>query len=150
MIAGDRGRQAPWSTGDLVLLAAVVAAGGVLCGLAWNGVATRSRLEDQTGWIVLGVAGFLLAAAAQRLWLRRARRAVASYAAAVQGPVAVLIEEPPAPPTLVRGRDDLVATGGLRHFHRPDCPIAAGQGWSAEPRRAHEAAGRTPCGICLP
>jgi hypothetical protein len=61
-----------------------------------------------------------------------------------------LIDEPPAPPSVVTTGEGLVATGDMRHFHRSDCPIAAGRGWSAEPRRSHEAVGRTPCGICQP
>lgn len=147
---GDRGRQAPWSTGDLVRLIVGVAVPAVIIALAWNGTATRSQLDDQTGLVGLGVAGFLVAVLAQSLWLRSGRRAVATHAAAVQTSVASLVNEPPVPPSVVTTGDGLVATGDMRHFHRPDCPIAAGRGWSAEPRRNHEAAGRTPCGICTP
>ncbi|MEW6472106.1 MAG: hypothetical protein AB1679_07540 [Actinomycetota bacterium] len=138
----------PWSRGDVVRLTVGVAAGGILVAMAWNGTATRSRLDDQTGFIVLGVAGFLVAVFAQSLWLKRGRRAVAAYAATVQTTVAALADQPPTAP--VRAGDGLVATAGIRHFHRSDCPIAAGRGWSSEPRRSHEAAGRTPCGICAP
>lgn len=146
---GDRGRQAPWSTGDLVRLIVGVAVPGVIIALAWNGAATRSQLDDQTGFVGLGVAGFLVAVLAQSLWLRSGRRAVAAYAVAVQTSVASLVGEPPVPPSAVTTGDGLVATGGMQHFHRPDCPIAAGHGWSAESRRAHETAGRTPCGLCF-
>jgi peptidoglycan/LPS O-acetylase OafA/YrhL len=140
----------PWSRADLVRLAIGVVTGGVVVALAWNGAATRSQLDDQTQYIVLGVAGFLVAVVAQSLWLKRGRRAVAVYATAVEATVAALVEEPPVLPSPVTSSDGLVATGGMRHFHRPDCPIAAGQGWSTEPRRSHETAGRTPCGICRP
>jgi hypothetical protein len=138
----------PWSRGDVVRLIAGVATGGIVVALGWNGAATRAQLDDQTGFVVLGVAGFLVAVMAQSLWLKRGRRAVAAYATAVQSTLAALVDRPPAAP--VTSGDGLVATGGMRHFHRPDCPIAAGRGWSAEPRRSHEAAGRTPCGICSP
>ena len=141
----------PWSRADLVQLAIGVVTGGVVVGLAWNGAATRSQLDDQTQYIVLGVAGFLVAVVAQSLWLKRGRRAVALYAATVQTTVASLVaEESPTGPSLAASSEGLVATGEMRHFHRPDCPIAVGQGWSTEPRRSHEAAGRTPCGICTP
>ena len=141
----------PWSRADLVQLAIGVVTGGVVVGLAWNGAATRSQLDDQTQYIVLGVAGFLVAVVAQSLWLKRGRRAVALYAATVQTTVASLVtEERPTGPSVPASREGLVATGEMRHFHRPDCPIAAGHGWTSEPRRSHEAAGRTPCGICQP
>jgi hypothetical protein len=149
---GDRGRRAPWSAGDNVRLLVGVAIPGVIIALAWNGVATRSRLDDQTGFVGLGVAAFLVAVLAQSLWLRSGRRAVAAYAVAVRTSVASLVDEPSVAPSVsvVTTGDGLVATGRMQHFHRPDCPIAAGQGWSSEPRRSHEAAGRTPCGICSP
>ena len=138
----------PWSRGDAVRLIVGVAAGGIVVALAWNGAATRSQLDDQTGFIVLGMAGFLVAVLAQSVWLKRGRRAVAAYAAIVQTTVAALVEQPRAAP--VTGGAGLVATAGMHYFHRPDCPIASGRGWGAEPRRSHEAAGRTPCGICRP
>ncbi len=137
-----------WSRADLVRLAIGIATGGVVVAVAWNGAATRSQLDDQTGFIVLGVAGFLVAVLAQSLWLKRGRRAVGAYATTIQASVAALVERPSATP--MTGPDGLVATGDMRHFHLPDCPIAAGRGWSAEPRRYHETAGRTPCGICQP
>ena len=138
----------PWSRGDVVRLIVGVAAGGIVVGLAWNGAATRGQLDDQTGFIVLGVAGFLVAVLAQSVWLTRGRRAVAAYAATVQTSVAALVVQPPA--ASVSGSPGLVATDGMHHFHRPDCPIASGRGWSAHPRHIHAAAGRTPCGICRP
>jgi hypothetical protein len=138
----------PWSRGEVVRLTVGVAAGAIAVVLAWNGAATESQLDDQKGFIAIGVAGFLVAVLAQSLWLRQGRKAVVAYAATVQTSVGGLLEQPPATP--VSGGDGLVAAAEMHHFHRPDCPIAAGRGWSAEPRRNHEAAGRTPCGICTP
>ena len=137
-----------WSRADLIRLTVGIATGGVVVAVAWNGAATRSQLDDQTGFIVLGVAGFLVAVLAQSVWLKRGRRAVATYATTIQAAVAAFVEQPSVTP--MTATDGLVATAGMLHFHRPDCPIAAGRGWSAEPRRHHETAGRTPCGICRP
>ena len=39
---------------------------------------------------------------------------------------------------------------GMQHFHRSECPIAAGRSWTPLSRPTHEAAGRTACGICQP
>ena len=140
----------PWSRGHFVRLAVIVGLGGVACGLAWNGASTRFRLEDQTPWIVLGVAGFLVAAIAQVLFLRQGRRAVAVYGAQVQGSVAALIQDRIATPAQLGSVTGLVAAEGMAHFHRPECPIVAGRRWLPESRQVHETAGRTPCGICRP
>ena len=140
----------PWSRGHFVRLAVIVAVGGLACALAWNGTATRSRLEDQTGWVAIGVTGLLVAAVAQLVWLRQGRRAVAAYGAAVQASVASLVHDRVAAPAQAGSAGGLVAAEGMAHFHRPECPIAAGRPWPPEPRRVHEAAGRTPCGICQP
>ena len=140
----------PWSRGHFVRLAVLVVLGGVVCALAWNGTATRSRLEDQTAWVALGVAGLLMAAVAQVTWLRSGRRAVAVHSAQTQASVAALIRDRIAAPSTPRSASGFVAAEGMAHFHRRECPIAAGQPWPPEPRRVHEAAGRTPCGICAP
>jgi hypothetical protein len=140
----------PWSRGDFVRLVGLVVLGGLACALAWNGTSTRIRLADQTAWIGLGVAGFFVAAVAQFVWVVQGRRAVAAHGARTQASVAALVRDridapmPPVSPT------ELVAAAGMLHFHRSACPIAAGRGWSADPRGVHEAAGRTPCGICKP
>ena len=141
--------RAPWTTTDLVRLIIPVVAGAVVVALAWNGVSTRARLDDQTGWITVGVAGFALAAAGQMVWIQRGRRAVAIHAARIQDDVAALISHQSRPQPVTGRAEGLVAAAGMRHFHRSDCPIAVGRGWRPEPRGAHEAAGRTPCGICF-
>jgi hypothetical protein len=146
----DRSRRAPWSANDLTVLIVIVAAGGILCAIGWNGASTRSRLDDQTGWITLGVAGFAVAVAGQTIWLRRGRRAVAAHAARVRGNVSCVVQDRSRHATLTARPDEVVATERMRHFHRPNCPIARGRGWAPVPRRTHEAAGRTPCGICAP
>jgi hypothetical protein len=142
--------KAPWSRGDFVRLVGLVVLGGLACALAWNGTSTRIRLADQTAWIGLGVSGFFVAAVAQFVWLVKGRRAVAVHGARIQASVAALIQDRIAAPTPSVSVAGFVAAEGMQHFHRPHCPVAVGRGWSAEPRGVHEAAGRTPCGICKP
>ena len=141
--------RAPWSNGDVVRLAAGVMAGAVVCGVAWIGASGHAELSDQTGWVAVGVAGFLLAVAGQAQWLLRGRRAVNTQAARVMTGVAAVTPAGGRPAPAVAA-ERLVAAEGLRHFHRPDCPIAAGHGWVPVSRSAHEAARRTACGICRP
>jgi hypothetical protein len=147
-----RGGRAPWNGGDLVRLIVIVAVGAVVCAVAWTGASGHAQLKDQKGWIAVGVAGFLVAVAGQSLWLRQGRRAVAAHAARVMGDVAALTPDVShrSTPRAVSPEQHLVAADGMRHFHRPDCPIATGRAWTPLPRRAHEATGRTPCGICQP
>ena len=142
--------RAPWSNGDLVRLVAVVAAGGVLCAVAWTGASGHAELKDQTGWVAVGVTGFLLAVAGQGLWLVRGRRAVTAHATRVMTAAAALSPARVGPVGVADGGDRLVAAEGMRHFHRVGCPIAAGRNWTPVTRPVHEAAGRTACGICQP
>lgn len=140
----------PWSRGHFVSLAIIVALGGAVCALAWNGTSTRSQLDDQTPWIALGVAGFLVAAGAQVVFLRQGRRTVVTHGVEVQASVMSLVQVRTAAPSEHGSATGLVAAEGMAHFHRPECPIAAGRPWQPEPQHVHEAAGRTPCGICVP
>jgi len=140
----------PWSRGHVVSLAVIVALGGVACALAWNGTSTRSQLDDQTPWIAVGVGGFLVAAAAQVVFLRQGRRAVLAHGVEVQASVASLVQVRTAAPSQPGSATGLVAAEGIAHFHRSECPIAVGRPWQPEPRHVHESAGRTPCGICVP
>ena len=151
MTRPDDGGRAPWATPDLVRLIAFVATGAVGCAVAWTGVSAHAELGDQTGWIALGVAAFGVAVVGQSLWLRQGRRAVAAHAARVLGGAAALAPAGPrGAPVTASATEQLVAAEGLRRFHRSECPIAAGHGWSPLPRRTHEAAGRIACGICKP
>jgi len=144
------GGRAPWVARDLVRLIGFVVVGAVGCAVAWTGASAHAELSDQKGWIALGVTALAVAVAGQWLWLRQGRRAVAAHATRVLGEAAALAPAgSPAAPVMASEADQLVAADGLNRFHRPDCPIAAGRGWSPLPRRAHEAAGRTACGICL-
>ena len=144
-----RGGRAPWDTGALVRLIVIVAIGAVLCAVAWTGASGHAEFKDQKGWVAVGVAGFLVAVAGQSLWLKQGRRAVAAHAAQLMGQAAALAPAASGPAAVTAGSDRLVAADGMRHFHRPDCPIAAGRGWAPVARRVHESAGRTPCGICF-
>jgi hypothetical protein len=145
----DHDGRAPWSNGELVRVIAGVAVGAAVFTVAWVGASGHAELDDQKGWLAVGVFGFFLAVAAQGLWIVRGRRAVAGHAARVMGDVAALTPalETTRPASAV---EQLVAADGMRRYHRPDCPIAQGRGWSPLPRPAHESAGRTACGICRP
>ena len=148
----DRGGRAPWSNGELVRLIAGVGVGAVVFTVAWVGASGHAELKDQTGWLAVGVAGFFLAVAAQWLWIARGRRALSAHAARVMGEVAALapVAGAAVPTRPAAAVEQLVAADGMRRYHRPECPIALGRGWSPLSRPAHESAGRTACGICRP
>jgi hypothetical protein len=146
----DQVGRAPWDTGELVRLIAGVAVGAAVFTIAWVGASGHAELKDQTGWLAVGVTGFFLAVAGQGLWIVRGRRALAARAARVMGEVAALAPASAGATRPARVVEQLVAADGMRRYHRPECPIASGRGWSPLPRPAHESAGRTPCGICQP
>lgn len=141
--------QAPWTARDLVRLLGVVGAGFIVCVVAWAGAANRTQLDDQTSWVSLGVLGLAVAGAGETMWLRHGRRTVREYRARLLGHVSTLTELR-APGVSRAVSQELMAAEGMRHYHRPDCPIATGRGWDPLPRGTQESAGRTPCGICRP
>jgi hypothetical protein len=137
----------PWAPGEGLQWGVFLALGHVLCLVAWWLVSREAGFNHQARWAALGVAGFVVVAYADVSWLLRARWAV------MQRRRRLLPDSPPdSVPAAVVG---LVGSGvvvgeGLVHFHRPDCPLAAGKGWRLVDREAALAGGRRQCGMCEP
>jgi hypothetical protein len=136
----------PWSTDDVLRAAGMVAAGGVMCVIAWATISARPRVGSQVGFVPLAVGGLVVAFLGQAAWLLRGRRALGERAR-------MLLGAPPAAgprrSTAIARATDLVAGEGLRWFHRADCPLAANQGFAAS-HGEHTRAGRHPCRVCQP
>jgi hypothetical protein len=135
----------PWAPGEGLQWGVSLALGHVLCLVAWWLVSREAGFNHQARWAALSVAGFVVVAYADVSWLLRARWAVmqrrrrllpdaAPEAAVVASPVGV----------------GVVVGEGLVHFHRPDCPLAAGKGWRSVEREVALAGGRRRCGMCEP
>jgi len=136
--------RSPWATQDGLRAGVLVGSGAAACLVAWAAASGRAAVADQTGFVSLGVAGFLVAFAGEVSWVLRGRRAVGRRAVLLLG----------GPPQARSGwaaprADELVAGAGLRLYHRADCRLA-GSAWAADGRAGHEAAGRRPCGVCRP
>jgi len=142
----------PWTTRDFARLVPVLGGGVLVCAVAWTAASGQTSLEDQVGWMSLGVMGLAVCFSAQAIWLLRGRRAVHAYVRDVLGcsgsPLAMTdrrsVTQAGAPSGL------LVAGEDLRRFHRPECPIASGREWPTGARELHEESGREACGVCRP
>ena len=126
----------------------VVAAGFVMCAVAWWNAGGENRLDDQTGAIWLGVAGLAVAVLGEAVWLRADRRALLQYRGRLLQHAAGL-EDVVIPAGATAG-EDLVAVDGMQRYHRTGCPIARLSPGTAASRAEHESFGRQPCGICRP
>ncbi len=123
--------------------------GAVLFFVGTGIVGNETVYDDQVPGINVAIVGVVLANAAGVLLLLAGRRSVTARRVAVLGAVPKAQENvasitPPASSTVLIGGE------GLTHFHRADCPMAAGRDWPALERAAHESAGRTTCGVCKP
>ena len=157
----NRGGQAaprvePWRLGDLVMLYLVNAFGLVVAAVGWYGSSGTGRFERQAAWTNVAIAGTVILAIANTVWLMAGRRAVAGRyrrimtslasppLAAVTEHLRTVTSESPA------GEGALVAMPSMRWYHRPGCLCATRKAVVPATRAAHEKAGRQPCGVCQP
>ena len=132
-----------WSRRDAGMLGTLLAVGGVLVVASWFFAAGRADAGDQLVFVSLALIGALVGMAAVVGWIVRGRRALSARRGRLLGTA------PPARADAARAVD-LVAGPGGRWFHRSDCLLVDGRGWSASPRREHESAGRLACPGCRP
>jgi len=135
--------------GGIVLVALVVI---VSC---WYTISGKDNWNDQVASMNLALASLVVAQAAGIGLLLAGRRVIglrrvallgeasedyvpASAAASAAGPVA-------AASSVV-----LVGEAGRAHYHRADCPMAAGRNWPEASELELQRAGLTPCGVCRP
>lgn len=134
----------PWAPADTIRWMVIWLVGIILWAFAWWFSAAESNFFDQTRWISLAVAAFLLVAWGEISWLMRARASV------VQRELRLFDsfeqQDLAAPPSEVF----LVAGNGLLHFHRSDCVLALGKEWPAISRDIAVRDGLRACGVCDP
>lgn len=132
-----------WSRREAGWLAGVLAIGGVLVALSWFFAAGRADAGDQLLFVSLALVGVVVGLAAVVGWLVRGRRLISARRGLLLG------SPPPEAATGARAVE-LVAGPGGRWFHRADCLLVDGRGWTPSPRREHESAGRLACPGCRP
>jgi hypothetical protein len=127
--------------GNLVALASIT--GG------WWAVSGSRSASDQHSLFLVGLAGVLLAGAANGVWLGAGRKAIRTTRSAILStpPEGALSGNPGVTDTSCEA---LVSGNGMSWYHRSGCPLASGKSVAPATRRAHEVAGRTPCAVCRP
>ena len=127
--------------GNLVALAAMAS--------AWWAVSGSRSASDQHSLLMVGLAGVLMAGAANGVWLGAGRRSIRTARSAIL----------PTPPEGVLGANSgvtgtrseaLFSGNGMSWYHRSGCLLSVGKSVGPATRRDHELAGRSPCEVCRP
>jgi hypothetical protein len=148
-----------WGAEDLLRWAITTSLGGIVIAVAWYIAAGEATFGQQVGPLDAALAGLLLSAVGNLVWLLRGRRALGErrrlllpdLAGATASDDAHAVVVGPKPENATTVDAVFLAGEGMERFHRPECALAAGRtGWTTATRQAHEDAGRRPCGICRP
>lgn len=129
----------PWEDGHVLQLCATSALGLVAIVVGWYGASGSALVDRQTLWLNLGVAGTVVAALGNCVWLLRGRGAVGARRRQL-----VSMAPSPSSPPAASGGAGLVRASGMARVHRADCPLVAGK----KVRKAVTADGDA-CGVCL-
>jgi hypothetical protein len=142
----------PWRVGDAVTLYLATVMGFALIALAWYGAAGTAKLSTQLAWVNVGAVGVAVLGTGNVLWLLAGRRAIGARRARL-----LRIDSVASTIALSRSADvaplpdgELVASVAMTRFHRATCLLASGKDMKGATRKAHERAGRRPCGVCRP
>jgi hypothetical protein len=138
------------------MLYLVNAFGLVVTAVGWYGSSGTGRFDRQAVWVNVAIAGTVILAIANTVWLMAGRRAVAGRYRTIMSSVAslplagVTEHRRKVTPDSPAGEGTLVATPSMRWYHRPGCLCATGKTVAPATRAAHEQAGRQPCWVCHP
>jgi len=132
-----------WTRRDAMVLAVLLAVGGVLVALSWFFAAGRADAGDQLAFVTLAVVGTMVGVTGAVLWTAHGRRLINVRRSLLLGTA-----PPPAADHAVATA--LVAGPTGKWFHRADCLLAENRGWPTSTRAQHESAGRHACPGCRP
>jgi hypothetical protein len=128
-------------------------------GFAWFATSGEGVVDDQVVWVTVAAGALMLAGATSGAWLLAGRRAVGLRArhalpipdeGAVADVVDLRVKPPVAATAAATNGTGPVAASGMRHYHRPDCPLARGKAVAPAGRTDHVKSGRTACEVCQP
>lgn len=143
---------APWRVGDLASLVLAFFAAGVLLVVGWYLVSGAGTLSRQVTGLNVAVAGIVTEGVGIALWLMTVLRALGERRMSVL----TRLPEPAMSPyaanasVAVVDADGLVAGSRMTRYHRSSCSLVVGKPVVTAAEEEHQAAGRRPCGICLP
>lgn len=146
---GRNGQRLAWRDGDITMVSATALVGFVAIIGAWFGASGVGSVGQQVTWLNLALAGLVIFAVGNCLWLMRGRRAIGERRVSLVSLDSS--DEPPAQAgrTLERAASTatlrVVRVAGTTRVHHPDCPLVAGK----QVQPATVADGRS-CGVCSP
>jgi hypothetical protein len=143
----------PWGLQDHVRLAQSTALGasGLLVG--WYGLAQTVALSRQATFLVVGIAGLLVASGGLAAWLLAGLRSVRDRRVRVRTATVLVAEGLGARTAVVvttSQSEGLVATDAMTRYHRPDCLLVEGKMTDSASASDHERSGRSSCPVCVP
>jgi hypothetical protein len=144
-----------WSPVVVARWASAAGLAGLVMVGTWFVVGGKATWDDQRPWMSLAIAGLVAVAFVSLNVLLAGRRAIGLRRVQLLGDLPAPRQDRPvgvSAPTVVAGpaSEVLVAGEGLVRYHRSDCFLTDGRDYAAADRAAHRAAGRQPCGVCLP
>jgi RNase P/RNase MRP subunit p29 len=136
--------SSPWRRADVLALPLPYAIALACLLLAWLDGSRSLTVAQQMDPLNLGIAGVIVAGAANTIWLGGGRRRVALRRERLRRLVAGQCGEPQ---TAARpeAAGSVVGLPGGRRYHRPGCALVRGKPVAATGRD-----GRLPCGVCCP
>jgi hypothetical protein len=137
-------RSSPWRPADVLALPLPYAIALACLLLAWLDGSRSLTVAQQVDPLNLGVAGVIVAGAANAIWLGGGRRRVALRRERLRRLLAGRCGEPQAAARPESGGAVVGLPGGQR-YHRPGCALVRGK-----PVEATVRDGRLPCGVCGP
>lgn len=135
-------------------LVAAISAGVAVMLLAWYRASGTVLVDDQVRWASVGLTGAMVVAVAGFVAVsvvhRRMRLRLRSVEATLAPCLARMCSRTTAGSAATAAGNGvaLVASPNMQHYHRPDCPLAAGKAVRPAPRADHERAGRRTCAVC--
>jgi hypothetical protein len=142
----------PWTSDNVVRLVVLnVAALGLLI-TSWYLISGTTSLEEQVGWLKIGMLGLALSGVANGLWLMSGRRAVGLARVQVLGALqkAAAARETDRPARNEAAHDLVYVGPRLTRFHTRDCPLADGRDLVVVSRDEAAARGFQACELCEP